>query len=145
MTESLANPKVLLENRYAKVYQVEEHPQTLICELLVSYVPEASFKEMFAQMAEIIKKAKNAITTFVFDKRALTTFHQASMVWYHLEWKPEMLKYGLKHYRKILPKDTLFQKSVEIGRNKIKQDHPEFIWENYDIQYRDDLEQALEA
>lgn len=135
---------VLLENRYAKVYQLDENPQVLVCELLVSYVPEQSFRELFMQIGDFVKKSKDVIQKFIFDKRKLTTFHQASMVWYHVEWKPEMLKYGLQSYRKILPADTLFKKSVEIGRNKIAQEHPEFEWEKYDIQYCESVEEALE-
>lgn len=136
--------QVLLENRYAKVYQLDENPQVLVCELLVSYVPEQSFRELFMQIGDFVKKSKDVIQKFIFDKRKLTTFHQASMVWYHVEWKPEMLKYGLQSYRKILPADTLFKKSVEIGRNKIAQEHPEFEWEKYDIQYCESVEEALE-
>ncbi|TAE14569.1 MAG: hypothetical protein EAZ95_09775 [Bacteroidetes bacterium] len=133
-----------MENRYAKVYQLDENPQVLVCELLVSYVPEQSFRELFMQIGDFVKKSKDVIQKFIFDKRKLTTFHQASMVWYHVEWKPEMLKYGLQSYRKILPADTLFKKSVEIGRNKIAQEHPEFEWEKYDIQYCESVEEALE-
>jgi O-methyltransferase involved in polyketide biosynthesis len=136
--------QVLLENRYAKVYQLDENPHVLVCELLVSYVPEQSFRELFMQIGDFVKKGKDVIQKFIFDKRKLTTFHQASMVWYHVEWKPEMLKYGLRSYRKILPTDTLFKKSVEIGRNKIAQEHPEFEWDKYDIQYCESVEEALE-
>jgi hypothetical protein len=136
--------QVLLENRYAKVYQLDENPHALVCEILVSYVPEQSFRELFAQIGEFVKKSKDVIQKFIFDKSKLTTFHQASMVWYHVEWKPEMLKYGLCSYRKILPADTLFKKSVEIGRNKIAQEHPSFEWDKYDIQYCESIEEALE-
>ena len=144
MNTMLTISQVLLENRYAKVYQLDENPHVLVCELLVSYVPEQSFRELFMQIGDFVKKGKDVIQKFIFDKRKLTTFHQASMVWYHVEWKPEMLKYGLRSYRKILPTDTLFKKSVEIGRNKIAQEHPEFEWDKYDIQYCESVEEALE-
>lgn len=137
------NMNLLLENRYAKVYTLEEKPDALICEALVVYIPEQNFKELFASIADFLKKSKSIIKTFVFDKRSLTTFHQASMTWYHIEWKPEMLKYGLQHYRKILPKDSLFRKSVEIGRGKITNEYPDFDWQKYDIQYCESIEEAL--
>jgi O-methyltransferase involved in polyketide biosynthesis len=140
----LNTSNVLLENRYAKVYQLDENPHALVCEVLVSYIPEQNFRELFLQIGEVVKKNKDVIHKLIFDKRNLTTFHQASMVWYHVEWKPEMIKYGLRSYRKILPTDTLFKKSVEIGRNKIAQEHPEFEWEKYDIQYCENVEEALE-
>ena len=138
------NTKDFLENRYAKVYYTEDRPNVLLCELLGAYIPEQSFKELFLSIADLIKTHKSTFDTFVFDKRSLTTFHQASMTWYHIEWKPEMLRCGLRHYRKILPKDTLFRKSVEIGRNKIAQEYPNFEWQNFDIQYCENIEEAME-
>lgn len=115
----------------------------LICELLVEYVPEQAFKELFEAITDLIKKAPST-TKFIFDKRSLRTFHQASMTWYHVEWKPKMLQYSLKTYRKVLPKDTLFRKSVEIGRNKISQDYPTFDWNAFDIQYSETVEEAIQ-
>lgn len=137
------NPKTIIENRFAKVYTLDEAPQNIVCELLTAYIPEQNFKELFAEIADIVKKNAFKMHTLIFDKRSLTTFHQASMTWYHVEWKPEMLKYGLKHYRKILPKDNLFRKSVEIGRNKIATDYPTFDFQQYDIQYCENIEDAL--
>jgi len=134
---------MLLENRFAKIYTTSEQPTTMICILQAEYVPEQSFKELFANISVLVGKATTPITKFVFDKQSLRTFHQASMTWYHVEWKPEMAKLGLYAYRKILPKDPLFRKSVEIGRNKISQDHPEFDWAKFDIQYCETLTDAL--
>ncbi len=134
---------IITENRFAKVYTIQEHSHVLVCELQGNYIPEQNFKELFNAMTDVIKSARFALTTLVFDKRSLTTFHQASMTWYHVEWKPEMLKYGLAHYRKILPKDNLFRKSVEIGRSKISTDYPTFDFTQYDIKYCETIEEAV--
>jgi hypothetical protein len=51
---------------------------------------------------------------------------------------------GLTKHRKILPEDNLFRKSVEIGREKIKKDHPNFDFDALDIVYVESVEEGFE-
>lgn len=130
----------ILNNRFAKVYFLADK-KTIVCEAATNYIPEKEFKELFETIGEFVKR--NKVEKLVFDKSKLTIFHQPSMVWYHIVWKAEMALYGLKTYRKILPNDTFFRQSVNIGREKIKKDHPEFSFDKFDIQYCSSLEEAL--
>jgi hypothetical protein len=87
--------------------------------------------------------SSESISKMIFDKSNLTVFHQASMEWYHIVWKPKMFKKGLKSYRKILPKDPLFRECVRIGREKIRRNNPAFDFNAYDIQYCASVEEAF--
>ena len=134
---------VLISNRFVKVWQEDVKSTTIICEICTNYIPEQNFKETFEFIADQVRYSKVRISKIVFDKRMLTTFHQGSMTWYHVEWKPKMLAYGLKTYYKILPKDAFFRKSVQIGRERITSDNPNFDWDKYDIQYFETLQEAM--
>ncbi len=127
-------------SRYA-VVSLDSERKIVLCTITCSYIPMAEFQTMFRRMAELI--AKEQITKFIFDKRLLTAFHQPSMEWYHLVWKEEMYQLGMRQHRKLLPNDRLFEHSVEVGRQKIKQNHPDFKFERYDIRYCKSLEEAL--
>jgi hypothetical protein len=83
------------------------------------------------------------ITKLIFDKRKLTVFHQPSMEWYFVEWKEKMFDLGLKTHRKILPQDEIFRQSVKIGREKIKSIHPNGKYTLMDIQYSENLQDAI--
>ena len=100
------------------------------------------FKELFNKIAILVKQEK--ITKFIFDKRRLTTFHQPSMEWYHLIWKEDMYKTGLKKHRKLLPNDKLFEQSVITGRKKIARENPDFNFDKFEIIYCKSLEEAIE-
>jgi hypothetical protein len=100
------------------------------------------FKELFNKISVLVKQEK--ITKFIFDKRKLTTFHQPSMEWYHLNWKEDMYKIGLKKHRKLLPNDKLFEQSVITGRKKISRDNPDFNFDKFEIIYCNTLEEAIE-
>ena len=127
------------DDRYASVgYDLESKTVLVVCK--ISFIPEGEFKLLFGKCAEIVKKY--GLNKMIFDKRALTVFHQPSMEWYHLIWKKEMLPFGLKKYRKILPTDNLFRKSVEIGRAKIVKENPDNILEQLDIRYCESMEEA---
>jgi hypothetical protein len=130
--------ELLWDDRFAVV---SKRGQVLTCVLKVGYVPEQNFRELFGRIGEFVKS--NSTKKFIFDKTSLRTFNQASMTWYHVQWKESMLQYGLKTYRKLLPHDSFFRKSVEIGRTKITTEHPEFDWNKFDIQYFETLEEAL--
>jgi hypothetical protein len=129
------------DNRFATI-SVEVESKTLVCTLKTEYVPMDSFQELFFEIGKIVKA--EYIRKMIFDKRTLKTFHQPSMTWYHIIWKEDMYKLGLKSYRKILPEDNLFRKSVEIGRAKIKQDNPQFNFDKFDIQYCETIEECFE-
>lgn len=131
----------IISNKDAVVdYHVET--STLICELLAEFTSRETFINLFTEMGEFIKK--NDVKKLIFDKRNMRIFDQTSMVWYHVEWKPSMKKYGLSVYRKILPNDFIFEKSVELGRLKIAKENPDFKFEDFDIQYCKTVEEAME-
>lgn len=137
----LDEAKEIFEDKYAIIYHLEDE-QTLVCKAKASYIPIEEFKKVFENVGNFIKT--HTIRKFVFDKQSLSTFHQGSMEWYHVAWKPEMLLYGLKVYRKILPSDIFFKKSVEIGRQTIINKNPNFNIDDFDIAYSDSIEEALE-
>jgi hypothetical protein len=124
--------------------QVAVNPEKgiLLCTCLKSYIPADIFKDTF----EAIEHSLNGspVKKMIFDKSNLSVFDQDSMQWYHVEWKPKMYKRGLKHHRKILPNDDFFRTSVQAGRKKIKNAYPEFNFEDYDIQYCQSVEEAIE-
>jgi hypothetical protein len=126
-------------DKYASV-SYHETSKTLLVTCKTSFIPEQEFKVIFGKCAELVKKS--GVNKMIFDKRSLTVFHQPSMEWYHLVWKKEMMLYGLKSYRKLLPEDRIFRKSVEIGRAKILKEHPENILGQLDIRYCESLEEA---
>ncbi len=114
----------------------------LICELLVEFITKDNFVNLFTEMGEFIKK--NHVKKMIFDKRNMRVFDQSSMEWYHIHWKPEMKKYGLNSYRKILPNDLIFETSVKLGKQKIAKENPNFKFEDFDIQYFKTLEESIE-
>ena len=129
-----------LETRFAKIYTLEAE-KFVICELKAEYVPIAHFKETFHKVSDLIKSGLN--DKFVFDKRSLRAFHQPSMEWYYVVWKRDMLSYGLKKHRKILPAEAWFRKSVMIAKDQIHQQYPDNIVDQLDIKYCDTLEEAI--
>ena len=133
--------KDFYNSRFARIYYAEE-PKIIVCELKSEYVPIEHFKDTFYHISELVKSGVNQ--KFVFDKRSLRAFHQPSMEWYFLTWKKEMLGYGLRIHRKILPDEPWFKKSVLIARDHIDRDHPDNVIDQLDIQYYDTLKEALE-
>ncbi|QHT70565.1 hypothetical protein GXP67_29895 [Rhodocytophaga rosea] len=113
-----------------------------VCTVKVPYIPISDFKNLFNKTSELIKQEK--ITKFIFDKRKLTTFHQPSMEWYHMVWKEDMYKIGLKKHRKLLPNDKLFEQSVITGRKKIARENPDFSFDKFEILYCNSIEEAIE-
>ncbi|TAD99933.1 MAG: hypothetical protein EAZ97_07495 [Bacteroidetes bacterium] len=126
-------------NKYADI-SFHQANKIALLNCKVNFIPEKEFQLLFGKMTELVKKYP--IYKFIFDKRALTIFHQPSMEWYHLVWKKEMLAYGLKCHRKILPADLIFRKSVEIGKAKILKENPDNILHLLDIQYFESVEEA---
>lgn len=66
------------------------------------------------------------------------------MEWYFTEWKEKMWHLGLKTHRKILPDNKVFQQSVKIGREKIKESYPKLKFNEMDIQYKDSIQDAID-
>lgn len=130
--------QLIFQNDYLKV---EKKSNAIICTAKSNYIPSATFKETFIKIGELVKT--EGIKKIIFDKRNLTVFDQSAMTWYHVEWKYEMLSYGLKSYRKLLPQDKFFRTSVQIGRKKITDENPTFKFEDFDIQYVETLEEAM--
>lgn len=145
MTETL-NPSetqnfvVAFEERYARVL-VNLEKRIIICELLADYIPIEDFKETFAQIGTIVETGD--FEKFIFDKRSLRAFHQPTMEWYFIHWKKEMLGFGLKTHRKILPAEKWFEKMVQIAKQQILETYPDNIIDQLDIQYCDSIEEAI--
>ena len=145
MNESLPSPGILdfevaFEQRYARVW-FNRSRKTIICELLTDYVPIEDFKEAFLEIGELVKTG--GFEKFIFDKRALRAFHQPTMEWYFIHWKKEMLGYGVKTHRKILPEEKWFEKMVQIAKAQILTQYPDNIIDQLDIAYCDTLEVAI--
>jgi len=145
MTETLnpsetQNFEVAFEERYARVLTNLEK-KIVICELLADYIPIEDFKETFTQIGSIIKSGD--YQKFIFDKRSLRAFHQPTMEWYFIHWKKEMLGFGLKTHRKILPAEKWFEKMVQIAKQQILETYPDNIIDQLDIQYCDSIEEAI--
>jgi len=145
MNETLPSPGILdfevaFEQRYARVW-INRSRKTIICELLTDYVPIEDFKEAFLEIGELVKTG--GFEKFIFDKRALRAFHQPTMEWYFIHWKKEMLGYGVKTHRKILPEEKWFEKMVQIAKAQILTQYPDNIIDQLDIAYCDTLEVAI--
>ncbi|EMR03917.1 hypothetical protein [Cesiribacter andamanensis] len=119
--------------------------KTAVIVTKTEYLPMDKFREIFDSLSVLF--AKQPISTLIFDKRSLRVFHQPSMEWYYKEWKTVMLeKWGLRNHYKLLPQDSMFRKSVEIGRSKILSDLPSNSpLLQLNIRYFETLEDALDA
>lgn len=132
--------EVVFEEKYTRVLANAEL-KIVICELLADYIPIEDFKEAFRQIGEIVKAGN--YEKFIFDKRSLRAFHQPTMEWYFIHWKKDMLAYGLKTHRKILPAEKWFEKMVQIAKAQILQNYPDNIIDQLDIKYCDSIEEAI--
>lgn len=139
-TSEIQNFEVAFEERYAKVW-VSIERKIIICELLADYIPIGDFKEIFFQIGEIVKAGN--FEKFIFDKRSLRAFHQPTMEWYFIHWKKEMLGYGIRVHRKILPTEKWFEKMVKIAKDQILQKYPDNIVDQLDILYCESIEEAI--
>lgn len=132
--------KLIQTFNYADIYVVEDQP-ILIIEATNTYIPTDEFKKIFAKAEEVVRQ--ESIQKVIFDKRRLEIFHQPSMEWYFTTWKETLLELGVATHRKLLPNDPTFRKSVEIGRMKIQEKHPDLHTSQMDIQYAESLEEAI--
>lgn len=134
---NMTNNTIIIEKKGIKAEYLP-NKKAILCTATDTYIKEVDFKEVFNEMLSFVKD--NEVTRFVFDKRNLKVFHQPSMEWYHINWKPEVAKYGVTRHRKILPDNKAFKMSVDIGRKNIITKNPEV--EKYDIKYTETLEEA---
>ncbi|WP_288369306.1 hypothetical protein [uncultured Algoriphagus sp.] len=132
--------ELAFEQKYVRVL-ISPELKIVICELLADYIPIEDFKEAFYQIGEIVKAGN--YEKFIFDKRSLRAFHQPTMEWYFIYWKKEMLEYGVKTHRKILPDEKWFEKMVQIAKAQILQNYPDNIIDQLDIKYCDTIEEAI--
>lgn len=117
-------------------------PTVFICKILMPYVLEDDFKKLILQCTTIAQKT--GCDKFIFDKRLLRTFHQPSMEWYYVHWKPLMYQqFQLKKHRKLFIMEEWFLKCIEVGRNEIYRKHPTNVCHTLDIKVCKDLEDAI--
>jgi hypothetical protein len=131
-------------NRLAEILYIAER-KTAIIITKTEYLPMDKFRELFEGLTIFMEK--KPVSTLIFDKRSLRVFHQPSMEWYYTEWKTVMLqKHGLRNHYKLLPQDSMFRKSVEIGRGKILASVAENSpLKQLNICYFETLEEAMEG
>lgn len=134
--------ELALDRPYVRAY-VNRSSKSIICALLVDYIPIDEFKAAFEEIATLVKNGE--FEKFIFDKRSLRAFHQPTMEWYFIHWKKEMLQHGLKIHRKILPKEEWFEKVVQLGKAQIIRNHPTHILDQLDIAYCDTIGEAIET
>jgi len=136
--------ETVFSNEYGNVFLLE-NKNILVCEFTEEYVPIEEFKQIFLSMSGFIEEYK--INKIIFDKRALTTFHQPSMEWYFIVWKKELYEsFGLRVHRKLLPQGVIwFKRAVEAGHAQIKKKHPANIIDKLDIGYRHTVKEAIES
>lgn len=132
--------ELAFEQKYVRVLKSPDL-KIILCELLADYIPIEDFKDAFQQIGEIVKEGD--YEKFIFDKRSLRAFHQPTMEWYFIYWKKEMLQYGIKTHRKILPDEKWFEKMVQIAKDQILQNYPENIIDQLDIKYCNSIEEAI--
>jgi len=112
-----------------------------IAEVISPYIPMADFMEAFNLSLEMIEK--HGITSFIFDKRSMNVFHQPSMEWYFVQWKPKARDLGVTQHYKIMPEEDWFLKCVEAGRESIAQNYPEDLLEGITITYTESVAEAV--
>lgn len=114
-----------------------------MCEVIAPYIPMAQFMDVFNRATEMIRE--HGLRHFIFDKRSLRTFHQPSMEWYFVEWKPVVRDMGMADHFKILPNEPWFHRCVEAGRNDILKSYPEGLLDGISVRYVDTVESAMQT
>lgn len=139
---STIQSKLTLQKSFknADVFIVENLP-TAVVKATDSYITIEEFKEIFNFIGTVVQE--HGIKKLVFDKTALNVFHQPSMEWYFVEWKEQMFDLGLTSHRKILPQDEVFKQSVLIGREQINEKYPNGKFHEMDIQYFNNIDDAI--
>lgn len=114
-----------------------------VCEVTAPYIPMVEFMDTFNTATRMFKE--HDLRHFIFDKRSLRTFHQPSMEWYFVEWKPVVRDMGMADHYKILPDEPWFHRCVEAGRSDILNNYPESMLDGISIVYVDSLEEAIDT
>lgn len=120
------------------------HPEskTGLVEAMAPYMPMDQFMDGFNKVSEMV--IEHGLVNLIFDKRALRAFHQPSMEWYFVQWKPKIKVSGLiKHY-KILPEEDWFRSCVDAGKNEIFQRYGDRLLEGISITYTETVAEAFE-
>ena len=138
MTESGFSVK--FKSNYAEV-GVNQEKKAICCVLIQDYVPIEDFRSTFHQISEIA--SEGVYEKFIFDKRALRTFHQPSMEWYFIEWKTKMVGFGIRKHRKILPDLEWFAKAVEIAKRPLLEKISKELRDQLDIVYCNSIEECI--
>ncbi len=133
--------RVIFNDEYSTI-TYNEQLSIAVCKADVEYIPINEFKRIFLFVSEFIETSN--IHHFVFDKKALRTFHQPSMEWYFAIWKPSLRAKGLVNHYKILPDVAWFAKAVEAGRYEIFQKYGQDILEGITITYVKSVEEVVE-
>ncbi|MBD0256167.1 MAG: hypothetical protein ICV83_10650 [Cytophagales bacterium] len=129
----------VLVQRHGAVYYDPDHHAVLL-QAQRTYLPYEHFLHFLQTIEQLADR--QPVVVMVFDKSSLKIFHQPSMEWYHVVWKENMYRKGLRTYRKVLPADPLFKESVRIGRERIERENPGFQLSKFDIRYASSLQEA---
>jgi hypothetical protein len=130
------------EDAAGKIY-VSPSTEIFICEIKEPYMPIEDFKNLLLQKGLLMKEYP--CKKFIFDKREIRGFHQPSMEWYYVVWKPKMQeKFGLRVHRKLFTKESWFRKSVEAGRAEIRRKYPHSPCHQMDIKVLETLREAIQ-
>ena len=130
-----------MKDRWATIL-FNHSEKTIVCSLNSEYIPIADFKSTFYKISMLVQNGH--FEKLIFDKRSLKAFHQPSMEWYFVVWKKEMLLYGLKKHRKILPHEEWFRNAVRIARAQLVEKYPDLL-SNLDIKYCNDVYEAINS
>lgn len=137
-------------NKFVRIYEssfgevsINTSRKVALCTLKAEYIPIQEFKHLLTITGEQVEEFD--LEKFIFDNRALRTFHQPSMEWYYVTWKKEMFDKGLCIHRKILPEEQWFKKCVEQGESDILDRNPQTVVHLLDIRYVNSVEEALES
>lgn len=114
----------------------------VICQLNAD-INFALFKGALLEMGDFIEK--HQIKHVVIDKRNMVTLHLPSMQWFYLDWMQQMYATGLRTLYKLLPNNTLFKFSLQMGKDKILAAHPHLANTQLQIHYYNDLAEVLGA
>jgi len=129
------------EDNAGKIY-VSSSEEMFICEIKEPYMPIEDFKNLLLQKGLLMKD--HPCKKFIFDKREISGFHQPSMEWYYVVWKPKMQeKFGLSVHRKLFTKDAWFRKSVEAGRAEIRKKYPDSPCHQMDVKVMNTIREAI--
>jgi hypothetical protein len=133
----------IFANEFGSGY-INEKESAIALVAEADYIPIKNFKQLFEMLEDEIEE-NPVYQKFIFDKRALRTFHQPSMKWYFMDWKTRMIEYGLNRHFKLLPDLGYFKKAVEAARKPLLKKYPEEILAKLRIEYYDDVASALKA